>query len=38
MGCSHSQRRPENVRSGKSRLQGEISKYKNYDYSERPQN
>lgn len=38
MGCSHSVRKNENVRSGKSKLQGEISKYRNYDYAERPQN
>lgn len=26
------------MRSGKSKLQGQISKYRNYDYAERPQN
>lgn len=34
MGCSHSKRKPENVRSGKSRLQGEIEKFKNFNYTE----
>jgi hypothetical protein len=34
MGCSHSKRKPENIHTGAQRLQGEIYKYKNFNYSE----
>jgi hypothetical protein len=34
MGCSHSARNPENFRTGAQRRQGEIMKYKNFNYSE----
>ena len=36
MGCSHSVRRPENVKGGKSKLTGEVKKYQTFDYSEVP--
>ena len=36
MGCSHSKRKPENVKTGKSKLVAEIKKYEKFDYSEKP--
>ena len=36
MGCSHSKRKPENVKTGKSRLVAEVKRYEKFDYSEKP--
>lgn len=37
MGCSHSARKPENIKTGKSKLVAEIKKYERFNYAERPE-
>ena len=38
MGCSHSARRPENVRTRSKKLMDEIKRYSKFDYNENPEN